>query len=558
MFIKLVSLNARFSHSCLALFYIRNELARYIPGARVEILHFTINDNYYENLLNITEGTPHAIFFSAAIWNSERVMAFVRDMQLSQTESQIVIGGPQAEVIGEQLVKGDCCRVIGEIENVDESFYEDLLNNNLQAVYRAGRGGGKTSFSYPYHDGDFTKHLKNRYVYYESSRGCPFSCTYCLSANDKGVYHKPLQQVKEELGHILSYRPKVVRFVDRTFNDRPQRALAIWKFIREQKGSTLFHFEISPDRFSDEMYNLLEKVPLGKFQFEIGIQSTHHKTLKAINRSIDPLQAHKTVAKLAVFGNIHLHVDLILGLPYETAAHFSDSFRDVFAMGGHYIQMGLLKILPDTPICHSAGEFGYIYSQRPPYSVLANKWMDQNTLAHHYWFSECVEKFYNNRYFCSLWSYLRRKKEDIASFFSELLQICRKKSLFDRAATQEFLCELLVHLAQGREDRALFLELVRFDWLRCGHRYLPGCLLTKDGEEPVHVRKQLYSTMPEKVEGLYDRLDRDRFFKKGLFFRFSGETLMELKFVNTYESRYLRFAQEREESLYKYNRVSLV
>ncbi len=335
MRIKLVGVNARYTHSCLALFYIRNELEKYLPEARVEILQFTINDPYYENLLTMSEGDPDAIFFSTAIWNSERVEPLIRDLGRSLSDCLLVVGGPQAEVIGTRLEEGSCSRVIGEIEGVGEAFYRDLWKKELRAVYTSRqedseREGG---FSNPYRDGDFKNHLKNRYIYYESSRGCPFSCTYCLSAKDRRNYHKPLEQVKKELHHILSHQPKVVRFVDRTFNDKPQRALAIWKFLYEQKSTTLFHFEISPDRFTEEMFALLEKIPLGLFQFEIGIQSTHGETLKAIRRSIDPVMAHDTIVRLAAPANIHLHVDLILGLPHETASSFRDSFRHVYAMG---------------------------------------------------------------------------------------------------------------------------------------------------------------------------------------------------------------------------------
>ncbi len=559
MFIKLVSLNARYIHSCLALFYIRNEIEKYMPGARIEILHFTINDNYIENLLRMVAGNPDAIFFSGAVWNSERVEAFVQDVNVSLPSCRVVVGGPQAEVIGKHLGERSCSLVIGEIEGVGDAFYQDLQNKKLEAVYNARQSLlRKAGFSYPYRDSDFTGPLKNRYVYYESSRGCPFSCTYCLSANEKGSYHKTQGQVEEELLHLLYFRPKVIRFVDRTFNDNPQRALAIWTFLNEQENSTLFHFEISPDRFTEPMFALLEKIPLGKFQFEIGIQSTHEKTLRAIRRHIDPLQAHETVAKLAEPANIHLHVDLILGLPYETASSFRKSFRHVFAMGAHYIQMGLLKILPDTPICYSADEFEYVNSKRPPYSVLASRWMDQESLTCYYWFSECVEKFYNTRYFLSLWSYLRGKQEDIALFFMELLLICQENSFFERAATQEFLCELLVELARKREDTDLFVELLRYDWLRCGHRFLPKCLKVEEEEEPLRVRKKIYKSMPGMVEGLYGSRDRDQYFKRGLFLQFSGKTLMELGLTDKEEKQYLRFSQEREESLQRYNRVDLI
>ncbi len=559
MRIKLIGFNARYTHSCLALFYVRNELEQYLPEAQIEILQMTINDSYYENLLTIGEGRPDYIFFSAAIWNSERVEALIRDVNKCLPETSVVVGGPQAEVVASHLEDGACTRVIGKIEDVGAGFYRDLRGKCLQPSYAYQPGSERVNhFSYPYRDSDFHSHLKNRHVYYESSRGCPFSCTYCLSAKDRGVCHKPLEQVEEELKHILSHRPAVVRFVDRTFNDKPERALAIWEFLLAHESETLFHFEISPDRFSEEIYSFLEKVPVGMFQFEIGIQSTNEETLKAIRRYIDPVRAHTTISRLAAPGNIHLHVDLILGLPHETVESFQHSFSQVCNMGAHYIQLGLLKILPDTQICHSADEYGYVHSQRPPYSVCANAWMDHETVSSLYWFCECVEKFYNTRYFCSVWRYLRKKNEGMYSFFQGLLAVCKENSFFHRAATQEMMCRMLLELADTRDDQRLFVELIRFDWLRCGHRFLPEFLMVEATEEPLVVRKRLYQTQPEEMEGLYERKSRNRFFKRGLFIRFSRNAMKELGFGEQGSGRYLRFSHQREDSLQRFNRVALI
>ena len=349
--------------------------------------------------------------------------------------------------------------------------------------------------------------------------------TACPPAK-KAVWHKDLAQVFAELEAILRHRPQVLRFVDRTFNDRPERALAIWRFLAAQGSGTLFHFEIAPDRFTEEMFAFLARVPHGLFQFEIGIQSTNKETLAAIERRIEPRQAHAILRRLAAPANIHLHVDLILGLPDETRDSFLRSFAEVFAMGPHYIQMGLLKILPDTPIHRSAGEHGYRYCAAPPYSVLANRWLDQQDLAELYWFSECVEKFHNNRYFVTLWRYLRERDEDIAGFFQELLAVCRRHDFFQLAATQEFMGRLLCEAVAGRFDQGLILDLLRYDWLRCGHRFLPEYLeMASEAEPPAKTRDRLYLSMPRNSTGVWPRGGKNQFFRKAFCLRLAAESL---------------------------------
>jgi radical SAM superfamily enzyme YgiQ (UPF0313 family) len=556
--IKIVGLNARFTHSCLALFYVRNELARKSPGLTVELCQFTINDNSYELVVRLTAGRPRYVFFSAAIWNSQLVERLTRDLHVCLPECRVVIGGPQAAVLAERL-KGLATVVLGEIEAVEDRFYEDLAAGTL-----APRYGGNffkmavRAFDYPYRDGDFELHLKNRHVYYESSRGCPFACSYCLSATEKGLHHKDLAQVTAELRDILRHRPKVVRFIDRTFNDLPERALAIWRLLAAEGGGTLFHFEMAPDRFTDEMFAFLQTLPHGRFQFELGIQSTNPETLAAVHRRMDPAEAHRTVRRLAALGNIHLHVDLILGLPFETRETFARSFREVFAMGAHYIQMGLLKILPDTPICQGAEEHGYRHGEEPPYAVFQSRWMDHGTMSELFWFSECVEKFVNNRYFVSLWHYLRGRGEDIFAFFQDLLTRCRTLGFFQRAATQELMCSLLAASAADRPDRRLILDLLRYDWLRCGFRFLPDCLaVAEESDQPERLRSALYQSLPEEMAGVYKRTDRNHFFRKSFFLRICGEALAVLGLAGG-PGAVLCILPERENSLHGFNKSLLL
>ncbi len=556
MRITLVAFNARYTHSCLGLFHVRNELENHFPDLNHEFLQLTINDSTYEALLRITATRPDYVFFSAAIWNSNVVADLIRSLTTCLPACKCVVGGPQAEVIGATLKEGTCTVVLGPVEAVNSDFYRDLAARNLKLVYGSCSSSSAKGYSFvsPYRDSDFRSHLVNRHVYYETSRGCPFSCIYCLSSAQKGVLHKDLPQVAAELSHILSHRPRVVRFIDRTFNDRPERALAIWRFLVEQQTQTLYHFEISPDRFTDEMFDFLRGVPQGMFQFEIGIQSTNPDTLKAVRRPMDVGKAHEIVTKLASLNTIFLHVDLILGLPYETAQSFYLSFADVFSMSPHYIQMGLLKILPDTPICHTSEEYGYRFCSTPPYSILANKWIDHEKLRDLYWFCECVERFVNNRYFLSLWSYLRRKGEDITAFFLHLLSVCLSRSFFSLSPTQELLCSMLLAATSSRSDAPVVFELLRFDWLRCGHRFLPKCLATAEETSSV-LKKRLFHVLPESIDGVYDVGEKNQFCKKGLFLIFSENSLLELGYSAQKGKGCLCFLPEKVSGLYGFSRV---
>lgn len=555
----MVALNSKYIHSSLALFYLRHELVRHCAGVSVEIVQATINDNAYETLLACTDREPDVIFVSANIWNSNLVEQLVRDIAESLPQAAVVVGGPQAGVVRQNLDEGLCSVVLGEIEAVPPQFYADLAAGTLGPLYTGSFLGQRIGqLDYPFLDEDFVSHLASRHIYYESSRGCPHSCSYCLSAAESGLFHKGLDQVKAELRAILRHRPRVVRFVDRTFNDLPKRAMAIWEFLLEEDGDTLFHFEIAPERFGPEMFALLEKVPCGRFQFEIGIQSTHPPTLRAINRAVNSTEVHEVVSRLAALNTIHLHVDLILGLPRDTPETFGRSFAELFAMGAHYIQMGLLKILPGTPIAGQARELGYRWSASPPYAVFANRWLSHCEMSRMYRFCECVEKFYNNRYFVSLWAYLRQSGEDVAAFFHALLDCGLSRGLFERAPTQEYLTSLLVALCASRSDARAIVELLRYDWLRCGFRNLPESLDFSAAEEDLAATRDfLYRRLPDAVDGIYASRDKNGFFRRSVFLYISAAGCRALAIRHGGEGVRLAFLGEREESPFRHNRVQV-
>ncbi|WP_417913308.1 DUF4080 domain-containing protein [Candidatus Electronema sp. TJ] len=504
--LHLISLNCRYTHSCLAQFCLRAELERRLPELPTHLSQFTLNDPYYPTLLRISSQPAHALLFSVYVWNHAYIRRLTADLARLQPNLPLIFGGPQAEML--TGLPPNCTVFLGEIEGAEDEFFHDLRQGALKPRYQAAPG---RSFPSPYKTEDFSSHLKNRQVYYESSRGCPFSCSYCLSSLSKGVRHKPLDLVQEELRRLIAAKPLIIKFVDRTFNDKPERALAIWEFLLAEADGVRFHFEIAPDRFTEELFALLEQAPCDLFQFEIGLQSCNEQTLTAVKRRMDVAKAEANIRRLVALNSIHIHADLILGLPEETAASFRESFNRVFRCCPHYIQLGLLKVLPDTEMQARAAEFGLLHCAEPPYEVLSTRWLPHEELRDMHAFCECAEAFCNNRFFPSLWRYLRQKNEDAAAFFQALLQICKEEDFFRLAHTQILLNQMLVKLIRQRSDGPLLLELLRYDWLRCGHRFLPEELTAAP---PAALRDRLRQTLPQAVAGLFSSRTRTEFLKQ--------------------------------------------
>jgi anaerobic magnesium-protoporphyrin IX monomethyl ester cyclase len=552
--ITLIAINCRYTHSCPALFYVRHALRRHLPGVACNIRQFTLNDPYYSTLRRIAEEKPAAIFFSVYIWSSSYIRRLAHDLANLLPSVPIVLGGPQVSYgdAGFTDFPPHCTVVRGAVEGLPDQFFHDLRDNCLQREYRAS---GVKQFSLPYEEHDFTDQLQNRQVYYESSRGCPFSCTYCLSSVENGVQHQELGLVRAELQEILRQRPGTVRFVDRTFNASPGRALEIWRFLADQEGSTLFHFEIAPELFTEEMFVFLAGVAPGRFQFEIGLQSTDPRVLAAVRRPADLERIRANLLRLLTVGNIHLHVDLILGLPFETRESFRRSFNEVFSLFPHYIQIGLLKVLPGTALAKEAEDFGLISCGQPPYEILATRWLPAEELADLYWLGECAEAFFNNRYFKTMLSYLRGTEPDPFGFFEELLAVCRLRRFFDLAPTQDLMCSLLLELAATRANRELFLELLRFDWLLSGQRNPPEYL---GGSSAAVVKELLRQNLPQNWEPHYTYRTREEFFKQGIFAEFSGAALKAAGITDDRLPGFLCFPTGRATGVLKQRQVLLL
>lgn len=552
MRISLIALNARYTHSCAALFYVRQALVKHVPECEVRLQQYTINDPYYETLLRITAQKPDAFFVSVYIWSALSIRRLIADLKTGMPDVPIVLGGPEAANLPADLLQTGCTVILGEVEGLGAAFYEDLRAGSLQGEYRAAPA---PAFSMPYRAEDFAGELKNRNIYYESARGCPFACTYCLSSLERRIVTRATAEVREELAEILQQQPKIIRFVDRTFNASPKRALELWQYLAEYGGDTMFHFEIAPDLFDEEMLRFLAEMKPGQFQFEIGLQSTNMETLRAIRRTMDLEKARANICRLAAPDNIHLHLDLILGLPFETPATFQKSFNEAFFMAPHHIQMGLLKVLPGTAMSRAAEEFGLRRCADPPYSLISSSWMDHDVLAGLFWFGECVEAFYNNRFFRSLWRYIREREPEPFAFFAELLEVCRQNGFFERAKTQEVMSRLLLLLAENREDGPLLAELLRYDWLRCGHRFLPEHL----SAVPMHeARDLLWHGLPEDLPPFFSPATRSEFFKRSTFHRFSGNLLRQVGLADGGQSAVVCFLPQQTPGVLGHQQTAVI
>jgi radical SAM superfamily enzyme YgiQ (UPF0313 family) len=549
MKVDLIAFNCRYTHSCLALFYVRGELEKQ-TSIQSEILQFTINDPYYNTLLQITNTEAEVLFFSVYIWNADYIKRLLRDIHKAVPEFLFVLGGPQAPSLAKTLSQPTTV-VTGEIEGIDTSFYTDLVSKKLKPLYSSKQAA---SFAFPYKSADFDTQLKNRNIYYESSRGCPFSCSYCLSSISRGIQSKNLSSVKKELAILVKHKPPSIRFVDRTFNADPQRALAIWMFLlKNSPKTTCYHFEIAADIFTEEMFTFLESIPVGFFQFEIGIQSTNKTVLSAVNRKMSIEKSFNTIKRLLAFDTIHLHVDLILGLPFDSQQSFYQSLREIFSVHPHYTQMGLLKVLPGTGIEANAGLYEIEYCSQPPYQVLSTKWLKHKEIRHLYLLGECLESFYNNRFFKTFFRYIASEYEDCIPFWEGLLEICNDNNFFSLAKTQALMNELLFICVRSEPKKTLLEELLLYDWLSCGHRFLPKGV----NEDLTATRNTLYKNLPETIPDLYDQRGRNFFFKKNVFYKFSGELLRFTGLSKKMKDGYVVFLSEEKSGVIKKN-VSLL
>lgn len=415
----LVGINAKFIHSCLAVRSL-GQFAKEQYGIACEINEYTINQSEDLILSEIYNQRPELIGFSCYIWNIELVKRLTEDLKKVLPQTLIVLGGPEVSFDGEQILRETAADFVlyGEGEEPFSQLCIALENRapfgcvpsliykeNGKIVKNAPAEPldlGKLPFVYRNLQG-----YENRILYYEAQRGCPFHCQYCLSSVDSGVRFQPIAKVKRELSFFLERRVRQVKFVDRTFNANRNFAMEIWRYLFEHdNGVTNFHFEIAADLLTDEMTDFLNKVRPGLFQFEIGVQSTNLTTLKAIDRKGEFSRICQVVEKLQLGKNIHLHLDLIAGLPYENFESFGHSFNDVYQLHPDQFQLGFLKLLKGSGLREQQRELGIVCRDIAPYETLFTRDLPFADMLRLKGIEELVEIYYNSNRFQKSLGYL--------------------------------------------------------------------------------------------------------------------------------------------------------
>ncbi|MDO4288538.1 MAG: DUF4080 domain-containing protein [Eubacterium sp.] len=485
----LVGVNAKYVHTNLAVRYLKAA-----AGEGVEICEVTINDrveNIVDRLLRL-EADSYG--FSCYIWNMDHIRRITEVLKKSLPEAVIFWGGPEVSYDAGALIKSfpwvDYI-VAGEGETVFPKFLRALAAEDQTALRALPSVWGRDfdgqslavvdnldALKFPYTKADLDT-LKGKIIYYESMRGCPFKCSYCLSSTLKQVRYLPLDRVLEELDFFIDAGVRQVKLVDRTFNVDLKRTKAIVSHLINRGGATNFHFEMAGDLFDEALLALIETAPKGLMQFEIGIQSTWEPTLSAITRKTQLDRVAANVRRLVSFKNCHVHVDLIAGLPQEDYGRFGKSFDDAIALGADMLQLGFLKLLKGTKIREEADRYGYRFADFPPYEVIANDFISARELHRLKDIETVLDRYYNAGIFKETLSWLLASGHWAApfAFFEAFADYWRAQGYFDVGVSRDQLyAYLLAFLRQEIQDTAetgRLEALVKYDYLCQGHKSLP-------------------------------------------------------------------------------------
>ncbi len=481
----LTAVNARYIHSNPALYSLRAYAGEALKPY-IALAEYTINNRMEEILGDLYKRKPDVIGFSCYIWNIGMIRELVRELPKVLPKTDIWLGGPEVSFESGKLLL-ELPMVKGIMAGEGEETFKELLSFY---ACRSGEGilcryqrmedipglvlrQGKTAerellemdrLPFPY---DELKDLKNRIIYYEASRGCPFGCSYCLSACERKVRLRSTDKVKKELQFFLEKKAPQVKFIDRTFNCSRTHAMEIWQYIKEHdNGVTNFHFEIAADIMDEGELALLKSLRPGLVQLEIGVQSTNGQTLKEINRSTDIRKIASVTKALRQGKNIHIHLDLIAGLPFEGYESFIRSFDEVYAMKPQQLQLGFLKVLKGTPLWEKADMYGIVCQDKPPYEALYTKWISYGEILKLKQVEEMVELYYNSNQFVSTLPVLEKLFAGPFAMFEKLADFYEGKGYFTNAPARGYRYQILLEFAISRAPEAeeLYRELLTYDY----------------------------------------------------------------------------------------------
>ena len=466
MKILLPACNAKYIHSNLAVYDLKAYSSDY--DEHVILREYTINQPKDEILKDIYSSGADVVCFSCYIWNISFVRELIRDLVKILPKTAFWAGGPEVSYDAEKFLT-EMPEMTGVMVGEGEKTFHDLLE-----FYIDGKDSLEEISGIAYRTGDKIIHngwrelmdlsaipfvyehlekFENRIIYYESSRGCPFSCSYCLSSIDKKLRFRDLELVKKELQFFLDHRVPQVKFVDRTFNCKHEHAMTIWKYILEHdNGVTNFHFEISADLLREEEMELMSQMRPGLIQLEIGVQSTNPETIRAIHRHMDLKKLEHCVNRVHSFRNIHQHLDLIAGLPYEDYDIFHQSFNDVYQMKPDQLQLGFLKVLKGSLMQKEAEGYGIVYKEKEPYEVLSTNWLTYGEVLKLKMVESMVEVYYNSGQFWHTLEYLVPLEKDAFTFYEKLGSFYEKKGYSEISHSRMRRYEILLEYLKEETD----------------------------------------------------------------------------------------------------------
>lgn len=475
MKLLLTTLNSKYVHTNLALKYLycagKEMAAGDGGGAEIELREFTINNDMNYVYGEIIRGSYDCVCFSCYIWNIEKVLNLTADLKKAQPSMKILLGGPEVSYGRRTLmencpwidyiIRGEgehpfsrfCCKLKessawlseGDLPEIPALTYRDENGDICETAQ--GMLLPMEEVPFPYKE---LPPEQDKVVYYESSRGCPYRCSYCLSSLDKSIRALPVEDTCRHLGFFLSQKVKQVKFIDRTFNFDLTRAKEIWQYLIEQdNGITNFHFELCGELLDDQAFSLLEKARQGLFQFEIGIQSCNDRTLAAVDRKEQVMPILDNVRRLIAMGNCHVHVDLIAGLPYEDYESFGRSFDLVYGLQADNLQLGFLKLLKGTKIRKETENYDYVFRSRAPYEVIANKYMGAEEMVRLKMIENVLDLYANKGGFEQSLDFLIEKVSDRPfSFFEKFADYFYDQGFQHRSHKKEDLYRILRKFAK--------------------------------------------------------------------------------------------------------------
>lgn len=511
----LTALNAKYIHSNPALYSLRAYAGKAYEG-HIEIAEYTINNLKEDILADIYKRKPDVIAFSCYIWNWNMIQELLLDLHKILPQVPIWLGGPEVS-FDAQIILKDYPMLTGIMIGEGEQTFLELLRfclqeepiQNLQDIkglwLPTGFTGEReltelTRLPFLYEN---LEPFTNRIIYYESQRGCPYRCSYCLSSIDKSVRLRDIEIVKKELQFFLDKKVVQVKFVDRTFNCNHKHAMEIWQYIYEHdNGVTNFHFEIAADIITKEEINLLQKLRPGLAQLEIGVQTTNPQTLEAINRRMDLSRLESVVSQIGQGENIHQHLDLIAGLPFEDYESFGRSFNQVYTMKPEQLQLGFLKVLKGSSMHEKAEEYGICYMDKPPYEVLYTRWLPYADVLRLKKVESMVELYYNSNQFRHTLPVLEQAFETAFALYEALADFYEKKGYFVNSPARSYRYEVLLDFAKTYDEKRedLYRELLTYDmYLRENLKSRPSFAKDLSGEKQVF--KEFYQK--EKETGTY-------------------------------------------------------